>query len=333
MNPQPARLYAVTIDTEEQWDWSAGFPVRSHSLDNIRVLPEFEQLCAGHQARSTWFTNWSVLHDAASRRVMLDLAARPGVEVGMHIHPWLTPPQNLGDEGRVRLSFLHNYPDEIIRAKLQRVHELFEQNGLAPKSFRGGRYSSGGVVHDFLMAKGFTVDCSIVPFSTWPDEGAPDYRACDLTPNRVGPNADRRGFWELPLTLAFTRRDFRHWAKLYELLGSSSPLLRHLRLIGILERLGIVRRVWLNFETESVEAMCALLRVVRRMPIPFVVFTVHSSSLIAKGNPHSASETRVREIWSTADRVLAEVKTWADFRPATVAEIGEALEAQYQRGS
>ena len=67
-------------------DWSAGWPVRKHSLDNIAAVPEFEALCARHGARSTWFTNWSVMNDAPSRDTVLGIGERDGVEIGMHIH-------------------------------------------------------------------------------------------------------------------------------------------------------------------------------------------------------------------------------------------------------
>jgi hypothetical protein len=322
----PPIRYAVTIDTEEQWDWSAGWPVRSYSLDNIQVVPEFEQLCRQHGARTTWFADGTVMSDSRSRRIMTDLSTLPGVELGMHIHPWLTPPLVPGRETESRWSFLHNYSADLVHAKLASVYGLFQNEGLSPKSFRGGRYSSGGAIHDFLMANGFTVDSSVVPFSRWPDdEGAPDFRDRDLTPRRVGENVEHQGFWEVPLTLAFTRRNFRSWATRFDKIESS--VLRHLRVIGILERSHLVRRVWLNFETTPADDMLALLPVLAAVQVPFILLTVHSSSLVVGGNPYSTSSSQVKRIWTTAERLLGELQSLSDFQPATVAEIGDALEA------
>jgi hypothetical protein len=322
-------LFAVSIDTEEQWDWNAGWPVRSHALDNIQVVPRFHQLCAGHGAKTTWFTNWSVMDHAPSRAIMLDLASRPGVELGMHIHPWLTPPRDPKMESGARESFLHNHPPEQVHAKLSSVYDLFEKNGLRPKSFRGGRYSSGGAIHDFLLSKGFVADSSVVPFTSWPDEGAPNFRDRDLTPRRVADGANGAGLWELPLSLAFTRANFRGWAARFRAIENS--FFARLKIVGILGKLGVVKRVWLNFEDTSPGDMLALLSVLRPLKLPFVIFTVHSSSLVAGGNPYSTNECQVGQIWSTADQVLGAVKAWDDFQPATVAEIAESLERQYQR--
>lgn len=317
-------LYAVTIDTEEQWDWNAGWPVQSHSLENIQALPRYEQLCARHGARTTWFTNWSVLNDGPSREVMLGIAAR-GAELGMHIHPWLTPPRDPAAEGTARGSFLHNAPPEQARAKLASVYELFQKAGLRPTSFRGGRYSTGGAIHDFLLEKGFVADSSVVPFTTWPDDGAPDFRDRDLSPRRIPRPGGGPGLWEIPLTLAFTRPNFRRWARWFDRIDHSP--LRHLRLIGILRKIGVVQRSWLNFEDTPAGEILALLRALRPLRLPFVVFTVHSSSLVPGGNPYSATEGAVNRIWETADAVLGEVRSWEDFRPATVTEIARALEA------
>jgi hypothetical protein len=324
-------LVAVTIDTEEQWNWNSGFPRDGYSLEGIRHVSRFAELCARHDAKTTWFTNDAVMGHAPSRDLMLNLAARPGVELGMHIHPWVTPPHTPGVVCGPRESFLHNHPPEQVLAKLANVYALFEEQGLKPRSFRGGRYSSGGAVHDFLRSKDFVADSSIVPFTTWADDGAPDYRDRDLSPRRVGAGPSGRGLWELPLTLAFTRPDFRRWAARFEAIQGSA--LRRLRLIGLLGKLHIVRRVCLNFELSRSDAMLALLRVLRPMGLSHIILTVHSSSLFAGGNPYSRTEEHVRQIWATADEVLGTVATWNDLRPTTVAEIADTLEEEYQRGT
>lgn len=321
-------LFAVSIDTEEQWDWNAGWPVQSHSLENIQVLPRFEQLCAKHGAKTTWFVDWSVMNDDASREIMLALATHPGVELGMHIHPWLTPPRDPKTESGARESFLHNLPNDQIHAKLATVYGLFEKHGLKPKSFRGGRYSSGGAIHDFLLSKGFVADSSVVPFTSWPDESAPDYRSRDLSPHRIARPSGEPGLWEVPLTLAFTRANFRAWAARFQAIENS--FLRRLKVIGILGKLGVVRRVWLNFEDTPAGDMVSLLRVLRPLKLPFIIFTVHSSSLVVGGNPYSVTEDRVQQIWSTADQVLEMLESWDDFQPATMTGIAESLEEQYR---
>ncbi len=322
-------LYAVTIDTEEEWDWDAGWPVRRHSLSNISDAPKFQDLCARHGAKSTWFTDWSVMRDDASKAILLELATRDGVELGMHIHPWLTPPITTGEEYGVRDSFLATYSPETIGEKLESVWSLFEAEGHRPTSFRGGRYSSGGAIHDFLQSKNFVADASVVPFTTWPDDGAPDYRRRNLAPRRIPPKTkEGHALWEIPVTLAFTRPNFEAWAKRFE--AFESTFLRHLRPIGILQRLGIVQRVWLNFEDTPADDMLALIDVLEPLDLECITLTVHSSSLQLGGNPYSRDEASVKRIWDTADQVLSSLSTRRGFSPETISEIAVTLENTHE---
>jgi len=180
--PSGSTYYTVTVDNEEEWDWAAGWPVENLAVTNSRALPKFQSLCSRYGVKPTYFTNLAVLDNTESRQTLVEIAQADGVEIGMHIHPWNTPPIEPGTNVTARTTFLRNLPTEIIRAKLSAVYEGFAKLGLRPTSFRGGRYSSGGVIHEFLQERGFIADCSVVPFTSWPDDGAPDYRHRDLTP-------------------------------------------------------------------------------------------------------------------------------------------------------
>ena len=232
----------MTIDTEEEWDWGGGWPVGSPSVSNVEGLPRFQALCARYGIATTYFANFAVLNDVRTAKTLRELARQPAVEVGLHIHPWNTPPLQATTTVTSRQTFLHNLPPEVQEAKLTTVLEAFQANDLTPRSFRGGRYSVDDHMQGFLRDGGFVVDASVVPFTTWPEDGAPDYRTRGLEPQRRAP---RRGgesaLWEIPLTLAFTRRPHMMWRRCYEVVEGSA--LSKLRLIGIAERLGLVRRV------------------------------------------------------------------------------------------
>jgi hypothetical protein len=321
-------LYAVTVDTEEEWDWKAGWPVTNLSVENIRYLPRFQELCARHGAAVTYFADQAVLDAPEARAVLLDLAPRDRVEIGMHLHPWNTPPLD-GAPVTARQTFLHNLPEDQIVAKLDSVYSCFTKHGLKPTSFRGGRYSSGGVIHRFLRDRGFLVDASVVPFTTWDDDGAPDYRDRNLLPRRLPPrSAGELPLWEVPLTLAFTRRPFAFWRSCYEVVERT--WLRRLRLIGIAERFGVVRKVWLNFEDPLGDRMLALLPMLRGLSLPCVCFTVHSSSLAAGLGPYTRTEADEDRLFAQVDEALKTLSGWPDFRPATVTEVACQLESAHE---
>lgn len=321
--------YAITIDTEEEWDWSAGWPVRQHSLNNIATVPKFQALCARHSARSTWFTNWPVMHNEQTRDTILGIGQREDVEIGMHIHPWLTPPGEADQHYGSRESYLANLDKTKIAAKLETNWQVFASNGCEPVSFRGGRYSSGPDVQTFLFRKGFIADASVVPYTIWQEDGAPDYQHRTLQPHRVAPTeSQHKPLWELPVTLGFTRRNFSLWSKTLNII-ENTPL-RYLRLIGILQRAGIVKRVWLNFEDTSADDMLQLIDVLETLNVPCICLTVHSSSLHTGGNPYSHCEDAVERILRTADTVMANLARRAGFEPATIREIAQTLESVHE---
>jgi hypothetical protein len=318
-------LFTTTVDTEEEWDWASGWPTHNLSVSNIYSLPKFQELCRRYGVATTYFTNQAVFEDARARDVLLGLAREPRVEIGMHIHPWNTPPLNGSGPVTSRQTFLHNLPDEQILAKLATVHSTFVEHGLKPTSFRGGRYSSGGLIHQFLRDHGFLADASVVPYSRWDCEGAPDYRQRGLEPVRLPPRwPGDAPLWEIPLTRGFTRRPFGFWQRCYE--GIAGSPLSKLRLIGIAERLGLVRKVWLNFEDPCRVHMLPFLAVLRRLQLPCICFTIHSSSLVAGKGGYTPTPAAEERLYAHIETVFQTLAGCPELRPATVTEVARHLE-------
>lgn len=321
-------LFTVTVDTEEEWDWNRGWPTSDLSLKNIELLPRFQEFCDRYGFAATYFTDHAVLASPAARETVLSLAERPNVEIGMHIHPWNTPPINGCKPIRARETFIRNLPLADIKEKLATVYDAFHAVQLAPTSFRGGRYSSGGPVHDFLQDHGFVADASICPFSCWADDGAPDYHANGLEPRRLSPKkAGQTALWEIPLTLAFTRRPFHLWSRLYRIVEES--WLSKLRLIGIVERLGIVRKVWLNFESPLSLRMTELLERLQDSSVQCICFTLHSSSLLPGGNPFTPTKDDAARLFERVDSAFRWLSSQPQFQPATVTQVAQHLEKQF----
>jgi hypothetical protein len=227
-----------------------------------------------------------------------------------------------------RATFLHNLPEETIVAKLDSVHASFREHGLRPTSFRGGRYSTSPVVQRFLRDHGFLADASVLPFSTWDDDGAPDHRGRDLYPRRLPPRfTGDPSLWEVPLTLAYSRRPFGFWHRCCEAVRTTP--LRHLRLLGVAERLGIVRKVWLNFENPLGQRMLPFLHKLRRLQLPCICFTLHSSSLVAGLGPYTRTRADEDRLFAQLETVLRTLAGWPEFRPATVTDVARYLEESH----
>lgn len=327
--PANRTYYTVTVDTEEEWDWPKGYPVGPASVANVARLPAFQRICERYGAAVTYYVNYAVLANPTSRRVIQDLAARPNVEIGLHIHPWNTPPIVTGSAPvPVRDTFLHNLPWDLARAKLDTLLEIFDQSGLQPTSYRGGRYSTSPQIQAYLRDRGIVADASVLPYSTWVDDGAPDYRGRDLTPRRLAPcDGSDQPLWELPLTFGYSRMPFGFWHRTFEWI-ESSPL-RHLRMIGVLDRLGVVRKSWLNLENPLGRNLPGFLELLRRGRLPFVCLTLHSSSLMPGGSPYTQTEADAERILAMTASALATVANWPEFVPATVSQTAWYLEKEH----
>ena len=243
----------------------------------------------------------------------------------MHIHPWNTPPL-VGVAVESRDSFLHNLTDELSNQKLLTAFQALTRNGIVPKSFRGGRYSSGPTVQSFLRENGFRVDASICPYSSWPDDGAPNYRYHGLEPTPAGRNRDGAVLWEVPLSRAFSRRPFQFWQFCHSM--AERGVVSKLRLIGIAERCNFIRRLWLNFECESLVNIQKLLRLARRWKIFHLCFTVHSSSLVEGPGPYCRTPKDRERILGNVARVLGELSDSHDFTPVTMVELADKLDEE-----
>jgi hypothetical protein len=309
--------FVVTVDTEEEWDWASGYPTGPTRTANIARLPAFQDACAAHGAAVTYFVNHAVLVDDASARIVCALAARPRVEIGMHIHPWNTPPLQAAERVPVRDSFIHNLPPELALAKLNAVYDAFAARGLKPTTFRGGRYSTCPLVQRWLRERGFVADASILPYTSWADDGAPDY-----TQRAPEPVRTESGLWELPLSLGFTRGPFGFWRRVL----AAAALVP--KLVGALSKAGVAERAWLNFENPLGARMPPLIRALRTRNVPYLCFTLHSSSLLPGGSPYAPDERAVSALLARLNGALAACAADPDLEPATVAEIASRLESQ-----
>ena len=321
-----AILYCITVDTEEEWDWNSGYPTGPTRTGNIGQLPAFQARCEQAGAAVVYFTNHAVLNNPASRAIIQQLSTKPNTEIGLHIHPWNTPPIANTATVPVRDSFLHNLPWHVQQEKLDTTLQAFRDSGLSPTSFRGGRYSTSPDIQNYLRSRGLWVDCSVLPGTTWPDDGAPDYSQRDMTPRRL--ECDGKPIWELPLTIGNTATDQRRGAKWLQ--AADSRLGRAFRLTGMLDRLNIVSRCWLNFENPLGNRMLSYLDVLRTMRPPFVSFTLHSSSLLAGGSPYNRTEQDVQRMLNRMTDVLQLVQSWPEFVPATMTDIATILEAAHR---
>lgn len=268
----------VTIDAEEdQWSPST----RISSVTNVQEVRSLEPLFASHGVIPTYLLTYPVAQDERASSLLRDVLETGRCEIGMHCHPWNTPPYR---EPITRYnSMLCNLPSSLQWEKLQRLHELLVRRfGRPPLAFRSGRWGFGRETAGMLTRLGCRVDTSVTPYTSWAASGGPDFSS--YSPHPFAFTADRLGqnsasdMLEIPVTIgylgggSFTR--CHQWRKVL-----SKPLFRRLRLAGMLSNAGLIRSVWLSPERETPARLIRLLRQAQREGCELVNLFFHTSSL------------------------------------------------------
>lgn len=295
---------AVSIDTEED-DWGS-YAFEGERTNNIAHLPELQDLFDRWGARPTYLVNRAPLMSAESTAVLGALSQRDDVEIGAHCHPWNTPPfTGEGSERSMMCSLTH---DEN-RAKLAEVvGRLRSELGVTPRTFRAGRWGLGPTVGTALLAEGFEIDCSVSPFVDWSDIGGPDFTRAPHLPYRFRPDRpllpDPGGeLIQIPTTVGFMGGAHSLAARARVFLRRSA--LRPLRVIGLLDRMGLLARRWLSPETSSGATMVRLVDSMVVSGAPFVQVTFHSCTLLPGATPFVRDAEDRRRFLKALDTVLA----------------------------
>ena len=91
----------VTIDAEEdQWGVT---PSGTPSVTNIQQVPALQLLLNDYHIVPTYLLTYPVANDEKAAAVFRELLDAGQCEIGMHCHPWTTPPHEEGIALRPKL--------------------------------------------------------------------------------------------------------------------------------------------------------------------------------------------------------------------------------------
>lgn len=285
----------VTIDVEEdQWGWTS---CHSTTIRNTKEVPALQQMFDAYHVVPTYLLTFPVASDEGAASLFRDYLEAGRCEIGMHCHPWTTPPYQ--ERLTRHNSMLCNLPPSLQHEKLERLSEVIHRRfGRAPVAFRSGRWGFGCETARILAELGCRIDTSITPYTSWTASDGPDFSS--YSPHAFTffhgdfPAQDPAGdMLEVPVTIGYLGGGFRSCDRLRRTL-TRAPF-RHLRLAGLLGRLGILRRVWLSPERETPARLARLLRLSMLEGCRIVNLVFHSSSLQAGCTPFvQTSEDKAR---------------------------------------
>lgn len=312
----------VTIDTEED-NWRPYAP--PYTAENIARLPRLHELFVEYGVRPTYLVTYQVVTNDRAAATLAQLAASGTCEIGAHCHPWSTPP--FSEARELRNSMLCNLPDALQEEKIQVLHDAIVGHlGLRPTSFRSGRWGFSPAVANALQGLDYEVDSSITAYTDWRQCQGPDYRWVSPMPFRFSPHSlyrpcARGSLLQVPATVGFLQNGFRVRNALAN--GIARTPLRRLRLLGILDRLHLLNKVWLSPENASGAQMIALARSMERNRYSVLNMFFHSSTLTAGLTPFVRSREDERRFIASIEQFLRFARASA-FESITLSEAKRA---------
>jgi len=267
---------AITIDVEEDnWsDYEAG-PV----LSNIGRLSELQRLFDVYEVKPTYLITYPVATDKNSISMLRKIMEGGRCEIGAHLHPWNTPP--FDEEKTVENTMLCNLEKDLQYRKMESLHERIAENfKFEPVTFRSGRWGFNHAVAENMYRLGYKVDTSISPYVSWEKCHGPDFSDTSPMPQFLKVDRDKNPdacILEIPATIGFLQGDFELCNSIYKKISGSK--LKHFRLRGILDKLGILNRVWLSPEPDNAEKMIQLAVTLMKKKYQILNLFFHSPSL------------------------------------------------------
>lgn len=271
--------FLVTIDTEEEFNWGAPLDRDAHSLHAVPALARFVEFCSGFGVAPVFLIDYPVACASETAQVLRDAVESGRAEVGVHLHPWVSPPHD--EEVSEFNSYAGNLPAPLEREKFRRIRDAIAANlGTVPVIYRAGRYGVGPASAEIMADHGIAIDSSVRALFDYAKGGGPNFRDHPLRPYWL----DRgRKLLELPVTSVF-------WGPLRQVGRWLYPRLwRFPRGRGLLSRAGLLERIPLTPEGISVEEARRAIDMALDDGLPVLVFSFHSPSLAPGHTPYVRS--------------------------------------------
>jgi hypothetical protein len=293
--PRPTLF--VIVDTEEEFDWGAPLSRAQTTVRAMRNIERLQQVLNRHRVRPTYVIDYPVATQEEGHGPLLAFRADGNAEIGAHLHPWVTPPYEEDVTPRNSFGFRLG---ALEFEKLRVLRDAIQSIGVAPTVFKAGRYGFGETTADALEALGFDIDVSINPRMDFSAEGGPDFGRFDTKPFFFGRS---RRLLEVPCSTDYVGVAGALGHPLHTFADRSA--MRRVRAVGILSRLGIVNKVMLSPEGNTLAEMTALTRSLMRRGVRTFSLTLHSPSVMPGCTPYVRSDTQLREFLDRIDEYCA----------------------------
>ena len=315
--PGPPRL-CVVIDTEEEFDWGRPLSRDSRSVTSIAAQEKAQAVFRKHGIVPTYVVDHPVASDPAAVEILKDFAQRNECEIGTHLHPWVSPPDD--EEVTSRNSYPGNLPAHLEREKLARLTDTIEAAfGRRPTVYRAGRYGAGPNTAGILAELGYRVDSSVAAYGNFTGDGGPDYGLYSPQPYWLD---EQHSLLEVPVSCGLVGA-LRHSPQLFSLATADLPA--KLKAPGILAKLGLLERIRLSPEGVSLDDQRRLTESMRRDGYNAFVYSYHSPSLAPGHTPYVRNDAGLDAFLARMDAYFSYFIGELGGQPSSLTEIYELL--------
>ncbi len=154
----------ISIDVEEEGLFFGDYPRTPPGVRNVAELRRLEFIPREFGFPLTLLVSYHAALDPEACRILAPWQETHGAEIGVHLHPWNTPPfADLPHPEPIPAQVL---PASLLRDKLAGlVGQVRRSLGVTPTSFRMGRLDWGPRIMALLPECGLRVDSSIAPLT------------------------------------------------------------------------------------------------------------------------------------------------------------------------
>lgn len=314
--PGFGRRVIVSVDTEEEFDWTQPRRRDATSVKAVKALPEAHRRLRGFGIKPAYLVDYPVATTPESVETLRAFAEAGEATIGAQLHPWVNPPF---DEPIDTLhSFPGNLPRRTERAKLLALTEAIRGGfGVQPIIYRAGRYGIGPNTEALLDELGYRIDASVRPLFDYLDEGGPSFEHARSAPYWTG---SERRILEVPLTTTFVG-GLRNIGEPLFRVGARLPALR-----GMLARARLLNRVALTPEGIPLDEALTALRLLLDNGTRLFSISFHSPSVEPGHTPYVRDATDLKRFYAWFDGVLGFLARQG-VEPASVEEVLAAAEA------
>lgn len=299
----------ITLDAEGDNGW--GRP-RNITTLNAQGVERFQTFCERLNLKPIYLTTYEMAQDKTYIETLKKKNIDGLCEIGMHMHAWSTPPAyDLTGDDLQNLPFITEYPEEIIRKKVENITKHLENVfGIAPVSHRSGRWIVNQKYLEILAENGYKVDCSITPLINWecsigdPNQrGGENYKNRNSHPEKLTLN--NGSILEIPMT---TRSN-----PLYDNIVVNTGLRLFSKKSRIYNGVSARRIVMLRPIIRNTSFLLNMIdRLGQDCNVEHMEFIVHTSELFPNTCPHCKNEKDLDAIYDLMGKMFERLSIYCE---------------------